>query len=132
MRLKSVINTSVEIIGPHALIAPAERRLKRRGIHHLVVVHRDKIVGLLTQDVLRNRRAEGATRVEDAVLRNITLASTDVTVREAAALMSPGHAQTALPIVRDQRLVGIVTVSDLLDLAASARVLARHAPSAIG
>jgi CBS domain-containing protein len=34
--------------------------------------------------------------------------------------------------VRDQRLVGIVTVSDLLDLAASARVLARHAPSAIG
>ena len=42
-----------------------------------------------------------------------------MTVREAAALMSPGHAQTALPIVRDQRLVGIVTVTGLLNLAGS-------------
>lgn len=132
MRLKSIMNTAVEVIGPHASVATAERRLRRKGIHHLVVVDGDIIVGLLTQDILRNRRAEGATRVEDAMLRNITLATTDMTVREAAALMSPGHPQTALPIVRDQRLVGIVTVSDLLELAASARVLARHAPSAIG
>ena len=132
MRLKSIMNTAVEVIRPHASVATAERRLRRKGIHHLVVVDGDIIVGLLTQDILRNRKAEGATRVEDAMLRNIILATTDMTVREAAALMSPGHAQTALPIVRDQRLVGIVTVSDLLDLAASARGLARHAPSAIG
>ena len=45
----------------------------------------------------------------------------DMTVREAAALMSPGHTQTALPIVDGQRLAGIVTVSDLLNLAASVR-----------
>ena len=86
-----------------------------------MVVRHDQVVGLLTDDVLRHRKAEGATRVEDAMLRNITLASTEMTVREAAALMSPGHAQTALPIVRDQRLVGIVTVTDLLNLAASVR-----------
>jgi CBS domain-containing protein len=62
--------------------------------------------------------SEGATRVEDAMLRNIRLATADTTVREAAELMTPGCAQTALPIVRGGRLVGIVTVSDLLELAA--------------
>jgi CBS domain-containing protein len=130
MRLESVMNTSVEVIGPHASIATAERRLKRKGIHHLVVVDHNVIVGLLTHDILRHRKAEGATRVEDAMLRNITLASMDTTVRDAAALMSPGHAQTAVPIVHDQRLVGIVTVSDLLNLAASAHEHVRRAPTA--
>jgi CBS domain-containing protein len=119
MRLTSVMNTTVETIGPRSSIATAERRLKRQGIHHLVVVRHDKIVGLLTHEFLRHRKAEGATRVEDAMLRNVILASRDMTVREAAALMSPGHAQTALPIVRGQRLIGIVTVSDLLHLAGS-------------
>ena len=121
MRLEAVMNRFVEIIGPHGSIATAERRLKQKRIHHLVVVDRDRIVGLVTQDVLRHRKGEGATRVEDAMLRNITLAQTDMTVREAAALMSPGHAQTALPVVDGGRLVGIVTVSDILALAASAR-----------
>jgi CBS domain-containing protein len=130
MRLKSVMNTSVESIGPHASIATAERAMKRKGIHHLVVVRHGQVVGLLTVDVLRHRKAEGATRVEDAMLRNITFASTEMTVRQAAALMSPGHAQTALPIVQGQRLVGIVTVTDLLNLAGSVHQPGRHAPSA--
>jgi len=37
--------------------------LRVKGIHHLVVVDHGVIVGLLTQDVLRNRKTEGATRV---------------------------------------------------------------------
>ena len=119
MRLTSIMNTSVEVIGPRASVTTAERRLRRKDIHHLVVVDHGTIVGLVTHDSLRTRTSEGATRVEDAMLRNIRLATPDTTVREAAALMTPGHAQTALPVVRNGRLVGIVTVSDLLELAAA-------------
>ena len=122
MRLTSIMNTSVEVIGPQASVATAARRLRGKDIHHLVVVDRGVIVGLLTHQTLRNRTEEGATRVEDAMLRNIRLATPETTVRDAAALMSPGHAQTALPIVRNGRLVGIVTVSDLLELATKADV----------
>jgi CBS domain-containing protein len=88
-------------------------------------------VGLLTQDILKNRKGEGATKVEDAMLRNITLAAPEMTVREAAVLMTPGHAQTAVPVVSNQRLVGIVTVSDLLRLAASAHRQVRDASAAV-
>ena len=118
MRLKNLMRAPVEVISPHASLATAARRLRVKGIHHLVVSDHGRIVGLLTQDVLRNRKAEGATRVEDAMLRNITIAPPEMTLGEAVALIRPGHLQTAVPVVDNNHLVGIVTVSDLLELAA--------------
>ncbi len=117
MRLKTIMTTPVEVISPAASINTAERRLKLKGIHHLVVVEHGTVVGLVTPDTLKSRQEEGARKVGDAMIRNIVLAPPDMTVREAAELMMPGHTQTALPIVRDNRLVGIVSVSDLLELA---------------
>lgn len=130
MRLKNLMRTPVQVISPHALLTTAARRLRVQGIHHLVVVDHGVVVGLLTQDVLRNRKAEGATRVEDAMLRNITLATPEMTLREAVALIRPGHLQTAVPIVDNSRLIGIVTVSDLLELAARIRIPSPSAASA--
>jgi len=100
--------------------------MRVNGIHHLVVVDHGAVVGLLTQDVLRNRKAEGATRVDDAMLRNITIANPKMTLCEVVDLIRPGHLQTAVPVVDSKRLVGIVTVSDLLELAARIR----HTPAA--
>jgi CBS domain-containing protein len=121
MRLKNVMTAPVDVISPHALLTTAARRLRVRGIHHLVVVDHGVIVGLLTQDVLRNRKAEGATRVDDAMLRNIAIASPEMTLGELVDLIRPGHLQTAVPVVNNNQLVGIVTVSDLLELAARIR-----------
>jgi predicted transcriptional regulator len=63
MRLKNLMRAPVEVISPRALLTTAAQRLRVKGIHHLVVVDHGVIVGLLTQDVLRNRKTEGATRV---------------------------------------------------------------------
>lgn len=118
MRIKALMRTPVEVISPHALLTTAARRMRLKTIHHLVVVDHGVIVGLLTQDVLRNRKADGATRVDDAMLRNITIASPEMSLCEVVDLIRPGHLQTAVPVVDNNRLVGIVTVSDLLELAA--------------
>lgn len=117
MRLKEIMTTPVEIISPRASIRTAERRLKAKRLHHLVVVEGKAVVGLVTAASLKDRAAEGASHVEDAMIRNITVLNPDMTVGDAAALMMPDHPQTAVPVVRGNRLVGIVTVSDLLDLA---------------
>jgi acetoin utilization protein AcuB len=129
MRLKALMTSPVEVISPHASVASAERRLRVKGIHHLVVVDHDAIVGLLSNDILRDRQADGAKKVEDAMLRNITLATPEMTVQDAVDLVKPGHLQTALPVISGDRLVGIVTVSDLLDLAGRAR--GDHKPSSV-
>lgn len=117
MRLKAIMTKPVEAIAPSALIKTAERRLRSMGIHHLVVVDHGTVVGLVTTETLSNRQAEGARRVGDAMIRNIAVATPEMTVRQAAALMMPGHVQTAVPVVDHNRLVGIVSVSDLLELA---------------
>ena len=129
MRLKALMTCPVEVISPHASVATAARRLRVKGIHHLVVVDHGAIVGLLSNDILRDRRAEGAKKVEDAMLRNITLATPEMTVHDAVDLVKPGHLQTGLPVISGDRLVGIVTVSDLLDLAGRAR--SDHRPSSV-
>ena len=121
MQLKEIMTTTVQVIGPHDSLASAQRRMWLDGIHHLVVVQRNLVVGLLTQELVLNRREDGATRVEDAMLRNITLATPEMTVPEAAELMTSGQAQTAVPVLSGQCLVGIVTVSDLLSLVGKAR-----------
>lgn len=129
MRLKALMTRPVEIISPRASVATAERRLRVKRIHHLVVVDNGAIVGLVSNDVLRERQADGAKRVEDAMLRNIVLATPDMTVHDAVELVKPGHLQTALPVTSGTRLEGIVTVSDLLDLAGRAR--SGHKPSSV-
>ena len=121
MQLKEIMNIPVQVAGLHETLDAAERRMLQHGIHHLVVMHRGRLAGLLTHDLVASRREDGATRVEDAMLRNIAVAAPEMTVREAADLMALRHPQTALPVLRDRRLVGIVTVFDLLSLVGKAR-----------
>ena len=120
MRVDAAMTKPVEIISPCASIRTARRVLELKGIHHLVVVQRGRIVGLATAETLKERQADGATRVADAMLRNIIVVSPDLTVREAAGLMLAKRSQTALPVVGMNGLVGIVTVFDLLELAGMA------------
>jgi CBS domain-containing protein len=130
-QLKAIMTAPVEVISPRASICTAQKRLTLKRIHHLVVIEHAKVVGLVTADVLRKRQEEGATCVSDVMLRNIIVAPPETTVREAVDLLTPGHLQTALPIVRNNELVGIVSVSDLLELAGGAR--RRHKrPAVVG
>jgi CBS domain-containing protein len=121
MQLKEIMTMPVQVTGPSETLDAAERRMLHHGIHHLVVAHRGHLSGLLTYDLLVSRRDDGAARVEDAMIRNVVVATPEMTVREAAELMAHRHAQTALPVVRGRRLVGIVTVFDLLSLVGKGR-----------
>ena len=88
-------------------------RLKR--IHHLVVVEDRRIAGLLTAESLQDAEAGAAETIEPLMTRGVVTAPPDLPVRKAANLLR-GSSVGAVPVVERGRLVGIVTVSDLLDL----------------
>ena len=113
MRLKDIMTTNVRCVRPDVTLAKAAAIMRRRGIHHLVVCDGHRIVGVLSEGALQTRDAEGVAKVGDAVPRRVILGSPEMTVRQAAHLMR-NRADSALPIVAGKRLVGIVTVSDLL------------------
>ena len=115
MRLQDIMSTKVESVRPTETLARAQTLMRLRRIHHLVVVDHRQVVGMLTEGALQIGEAEGIARVEDAMSRHVVTGTPEMTVLQAANLMR-GRADGALPVFANQRLAGIVTVSDLLDV----------------
>ena len=115
MRLKNVMSRHVKCVRPVERLENASKRMGLNGIHHLVVMDRGKVGGLLTEEVLRTRIAEGVARVEDAMVRHIAVATPETSISQAARMMR-GRPEGALVVVDGRGLAGIVTISDLLDV----------------
>jgi CBS domain-containing protein len=101
----------------------ADELLELAHIRHLPVVRGRKLAGLVThRDLLRHcgrRNASGATaRARDAMTREVLTVRPDTPVVDATRLML-GNKFGCLPVTSaDGTLLGIVTESDLLRVAA--------------
>lgn len=118
MRVAEIMSTHVRTVGPAASAELAWDRMSLHRIHHLVVVRDGEIVGVVTDRDLGGRRGRDVRdgrSVRDLMTPAVTTATPDTTIREAANLMR-GHGAGCLPVLENGRLVGIVTVWDLLDL----------------
>jgi CBS domain-containing protein len=114
MQVQDVMTPEVVTIEAHDSIGRARTSMRGAGVHQLVVTGRGgRIVGVLgTADL---NAAPDAGRVEDFMSRRLLIVRPDTTVGAAAALMR-AHAIGCLPVLEGRRLVGIVTVSDMLDV----------------
>jgi acetoin utilization protein AcuB len=118
MRVAEIMSTHVRTVGPADSAELAWDRMRLHRIHYLVVVRDAEILGVITDRDLGGRRGpevrEGRS-VRDLMTPAVTSASPDTTIREAANVMR-GHGAGCLPVVDKGRLVGIVTVWDLMEL----------------
>jgi acetoin utilization protein AcuB len=115
MRLKDIMSDRVEKIGPDETPERARALLRTRDAHQVVVVEGGKVVGIVTADDLATPEARTAQTVASIMTIGVTTAPPTLTVRRAANLLR-GASTGTLPVVDKGRLVGIVTVADLLEL----------------
>jgi CBS domain-containing membrane protein len=115
MRLADIMSTRVERVNMNENPTRARSLMRMRRIHHLVVVDNHTVKGLLTEEDLRGPAADASATVEPLMRTHVATAPPGLTVRKAANLLRGSHAG-ALPVLERGRLVGIVTVSDLLEL----------------
>jgi CBS domain-containing protein len=87
--------------------------MRASAIHHLVVTEGRDVAGIVSDRDIRNVR--GDVPVREVMSTKVAIAGPNTTVREAANILR-GRSVGSLPIVDRGRLVGIVTISDLLTL----------------
>jgi CBS domain-containing protein len=108
----------VYTIQPAATVADAVRQMNEKGIGALLVVDGERPVGIFTErDVLRRvvdaDRDPALTRVAEVMTRNPVTIGPDWHVEEAMQLMT-SHRFRHLPVLEDGRLVGMISIGDLL------------------
>jgi CBS domain-containing protein len=117
MRLQEIMNTRVLSVGSQDEATFAWSRMQRRRIRHLVVVDGDRLVGVLSDRDLGGRDGAVLRRgrvVADLMSSRVVSGHPTMTLRQAANLMR-GRRISCLPVLDEDRLVGIVTASDLLE-----------------
>jgi CBS domain-containing protein len=118
MRVQDVMTTPVRTLPPTSAADDAWEMMRRHGFHHVVVTRGSRVVGVLSDRdgggrqgaLLRRGRA-----VEELMTPRVVTVEPTATVRKAANLMR-GHSIGCLVVADRGRVVGIVTVADLLDL----------------
>ena len=96
-------------------------------IHHLPVVSGEKLIGLLSKtDIERISFVSDASSdhmttqiydvlsIEQVMTKDLTTFQEDQTIKEAAETLATGRFH-ALPILSKEKVVGIVTTTDLLN-----------------
>jgi acetoin utilization protein AcuB len=118
MRMEEVMSRKVETTYPGETASEAWQRMRLRGVRHLVVKDGSEIVGILSDRDLGARsgaQVRQTRTVADLMSLHPVTVDIHTTVREAANLLRGRHIG-CLPVTDGDRLKGIVTVTDLLDL----------------
>ncbi|WP_149276882.1 CBS domain-containing protein [Pareuzebyella sediminis] len=107
----------------------AERLFKKNKIRHIPVISGDKIMGMLSfTDLMRISFADAVDENEDEVetmvynmftieqvmAKNLVSVSSTATIKEVAEVLAKQEFH-ALPVVDNDKLVGIITTTDLIN-----------------
>ena len=126
--ISEIMTSDVVVLHLNDGLDKAERLFKKNHIRHIPVIKGDKIVGMLSlTDVLRISFADGAYRDEEEMdtdvynmftvshimAKNIVSVGPDTTIKEVAEIFASNEFH-ALPVVHGEKLMGIVTTTDLI------------------
>jgi CBS domain-containing protein len=121
MRIADVLRskgTKVETVEPTATVAELIERLSTHNVGALPVVDAGNLIGIVSErDVVRSLHSGGAglldARVADIMTAGVTTCAPSDFVADLARVMTAGRFRH-LPVVEDGKLVGIVSIGDLV------------------
>ena len=129
MLVRDIMQSRLVTISPKTTLPQAMRLAAERRIRHLPVVENGELIGIVSDRDLKQAMASPATSLEahelNYLLNRLSVAEIMTQavitigpmfpVEEAARLMVQEKI-SALPVIEDGRLIGIVTETDVLEL----------------
>ncbi len=121
------MRTSLITLTKDATLSQARELLHAHRIRHLPIVEGDRLLGILTDRDIRQASPSSAAGISpdrtaaflaqipatEAMVKNVRTVSPYTTIEEAARLMIE-HKIGCLPVTEADRLVGIITETDIL------------------
>ena len=126
MFVREYMTTSPVTVTPEASLGEALRLMKEHSIRRLPVMTKGKIAGLVTEQDLMKASPSSATslsiweinylfpkiKIKDIMTKEIFTVTPETILEEAALLMQENQIST-LPVLDGDKLVGIITESDI-------------------
>jgi len=128
MFVRQFMTAQVITVRPDDTIADTMTVMRERKINRLPVVDHGKVVGLVTDGDLREISPSPATTlsifelnylvaktaIREVAVKKVITCTADTRIEEAALLMRE-HKIGGLPVVEGEKLVGIITETDIFD-----------------
>lgn len=130
MQVAELMTKKLIAVHPMDSVEEAVRLLRKRGVRHLLVIDKDSLAGIISDRDIKRAMDPGKSRkrlmsmgglffllepilVEEIMTRDVTTIAPTATAEEAGKLMLQ-RKFGALPVVEKNKVVGIITETDLL------------------
>jgi acetoin utilization protein AcuB len=117
MRVQDVMTEDVQTIAPTSAAEDAWEMMRRHQFHHVVVIKGSRVVGIVSDRDGGGRQGGSMRRghtVGELMTTPVVTVGPTITVKKAANLMR-GRSIGSLVVTNRGRVIGIVTVADLLE-----------------
>ncbi|MFD1030051.1 CBS domain-containing protein [Metaplanococcus flavidus] len=116
MKVADIMTSEVDTCMPNTSLQEAAAKMKEINVGSIPVVDNDKLVGIITdRDIVVRGIAESISldsAVSEILSESIVTGSKEMSVEDAAELMAD-HQIRRLPIVENDKIVGIVSLGDI-------------------
>ncbi|MEM3405711.1 MAG: CBS domain-containing protein [Candidatus Pacearchaeota archaeon] len=112
MKVKEIMN-KVIAIEHNISLREAAKIMSKKNIGSLVILKKDKIVGIITEKDIVDNASSLDKKVSSFIKDNIITVDANDSLENAACLMSK-YKIKRLPVLENDKLVGIITATDLL------------------
>jgi CBS domain-containing protein len=117
VKLKDIMTESVAYLEPTSTVLEAAQLMQKHNVGSIPVCDHEKLVGIVTdRDIIVRSVAYGNnpndTFIKDIMTSNVTTVSPDTDISQASKLMAENQIRR-LPIVENDKLVGVVALGDL-------------------
>ena len=116
--VRDVMTSPAKSVGVGESVIEAVKKMNKYKISSVVVIGRKRLVGMITERDIMERIVEPfmdprIVKAKDIMSSPVVTISPDVTIEEASTLMVKNRIKK-LPVVKDGRLLGIVSATDLI------------------
>jgi acetoin utilization protein AcuB len=116
MLVSQIMSAKIVTISPNRQVGQALKLMQKHQIRHLPVMEKDRMVGWITSRDLREILLASMLeeiKVGDVMVQAPLSVTPDTEVEEAARLIHE-HKIGGMPVVEEDRLVGVITMQDLI------------------